>query len=198
MEDDRRTSVPDAPGTLETTRLLLEPWHERRIEDFISLTGDDRVMKYIAGGGVWTRAEAIERFHAVATHWCTHAFGWRSVVEKSTGAWIGLIALNRLGSGIAGVDEDEMEIGWWLVHAAWHRGIGTEAAREACAEAFGPLGVTRLIARCQAANQRSLAVMRRLGMTPWRRAVGRHGEELSIHTLDRATWQDSASTEPPA
>ncbi|MDQ4069097.1 MAG: GNAT family N-acetyltransferase [Actinomycetota bacterium] len=179
---------------LETPRLLLEPWDERRIEDFISLTGDDRVMHYIGRGGVWTRAEAIERFHAAVDHWRSEAFGWRSVVEKETRQWIGLIALNRLGPGISGVEEDEIEVGWWLVPTAWQRGIATEGAQAACAEAFVRLGATRVIARCRPANRRSLAVMRRLGMTPWREAVGRYGEELSIHTLDRSVWRRSAST----
>ncbi len=57
------------------------PWQERRIEDFINLTGDERVRRYIGPGRVWTRAEAIDRFHAAADHWRTQAFGWRSVVE---------------------------------------------------------------------------------------------------------------------
>lgn len=119
-------------------------------------------------------------------------------MEKVTREWIGLIALNRLGPGIRGVDEDAIEVGWWLVPTAWRRGIATEGARAACAEAFVCVGVTQLIARCRPANQRSLAVMERIGMTPWQSAVGRHGEELSIHALDRATWQRSAGTRPPA
>lgn len=71
----RSAPARDTPETLETPRLLLEPWQERRIEDFINLTGDERVMRYIGPGRVWTRAEPIDRFHAAADHWRTQAFG---------------------------------------------------------------------------------------------------------------------------
>jgi RimJ/RimL family protein N-acetyltransferase len=185
------------PGTLQTRRLLLEPWHEQRIEHFIGLTADDRVMRYLGAGRVWTRAEAIERFRAAADHWRVHGFGWRSVIETASGEWVGLIALNRLGPGIRGVDEDETEIGWWLMVDAWHRGIATEGARAACAEAFTRLGVTRLIARCRPANERSLAVMGRLGMAAWHSTVGRHGEEVSLHALDRTAWLRCVGTPLP-
>jgi RimJ/RimL family protein N-acetyltransferase len=182
--------------TLETPRLLLEPWHERRVEAFVELTGDDRVMEHIGRGGAWARPEALARFHDAADHWRRHAFGWRSVVDKASQAWIGLVALNRLGPGIVGVPEDEIEIGWWLHPTAWHRGFGTEAARAVCAEAFGRLGAPRLIARCRPTNQRSLDVMGRLGMTPWRPAIGRHGEQLAVHALDRATWRTTPAGSP--
>lgn len=61
------------PRPWRPPRLLLEPWQERQIEDFINLTGDERVMRYIGPGRVWTRAEAIDRFHAAADHWRTQA-----------------------------------------------------------------------------------------------------------------------------
>lgn len=169
------------PRPWRPPRLLLEPWQERRIEDFINLTGDERVMRYIGPGRVWTRAEAIDRFHAAADHWRTQAFGWRSVVDKVTREWIGLIALNRLGPGIRGVDEDEIEVGWWLVPTAWRRGIATEGARAACAEAFMCVGVTPAVPRCRPANQRSLAVMERIGIRRGSRPSG-------------ATAKSSAST----
>jgi RimJ/RimL family protein N-acetyltransferase len=151
-------------------------------------------MQHIGRGGPWTRAEAVERSQAMADHWDEHGFGWRALiehdtVERATGGWAGLIALNRLGPGIAGVADDEIEIGWWLLPAAWHRGIGTEGARAVCDEAFGRVGADRVIARCRPANRRSLAVMGRLGMVQWRATTGRHGEALAIHVLDRAAWR---------
>lgn len=107
--------------------------------------------------------------------------GLRSVVDKVTREWIGLIALNRLGPGIRGVDEDEIEVGWWLVPTAWRRGIATEGARAACAEAFMCVGVTPAVPRCRPANQRSLAVMERIGIRRGSRPSG-------------ATAKSSAST----
>lgn len=182
---------------LETSRLLLEPWHERRVDEFVRLTADDRVMRYIGRGGPWDRTEALERFDRAAQHWREHGFGWRSAVEKATMTWVGIIALNRLGDGVNGIDAGEIEVGWWLRTTAWHRGLGTEGGHAACAEAFERLGAPRVIARCRPANRRSLRVMRRLGMEPWRRATGRYGEELSIHAVHRSAWPP-ATLGPPA
>jgi RimJ/RimL family protein N-acetyltransferase len=176
------------PDILETRRLLLEPWHERHIEEFIRLTADGRVMRHIGRGVPWSRAEAAQRFRGMMHHWEEHDFGWRSAIEKATSAWVGVIALNYLGRGVQGVDEGEIEIGWWLHASAWHRGLGTEGGQAACDEAFGQLGAPRIIARCRPENTPSLRIMQKLGMAPWMRVTGRYGEMLSVHVIDRATW----------
>ena len=58
-----------------------------------------------------------------------------------------------------------MEIGWRLARPAWGHGYATEAARAAAAFAFGTLGLDELVSFTTAGNERSRAVMRRLGMT---------------------------------
>ncbi len=186
------------PKTLETSRLLLEPWHERRVEEFVRLTADDIVMRYIGRGGAWSRDEALDRFRRMADHWREHGFGWRSAVDKATSDWIGLIALNRVGGGIDGVDASEIEVGWWLHTTAWHRGLGTEGARAVCGEAFGTLGARRVIARCRPDNARSVMVARRLGMITWGNATGRYGEELRLYAVDRDAWPHPHAHPQPA
>jgi RimJ/RimL family protein N-acetyltransferase len=177
------------PSTLETERLVLEPWHERHAEPFIRLTADTRVMRHIGRGTPWSGAEARQRFGQALDHWEEHGFGWRAVIEKATGAWAGLVALNRLGPGIEGVDQDETEIGWWLRAASWHRGLGTEGAAAARDDAFAQLGPARIIARCRTGNTPSLRIMHKLGMTPLTRTTGRHHETLAVHAIDLGTWR---------
>ena len=73
-------------------------------------------------------------------------------------------------TGLAGVTFEAhftpaVEIGWRLARAAWGHGYATEAARAAAAFAFGTLGLDELVSFTTAGNERSRAVMRRLGMT---------------------------------
>jgi RimJ/RimL family protein N-acetyltransferase len=56
-----------------------------------------------------------------------------------------------------------LEIGYWLREDAMGRGIATEATRILTRLAFTVLGASRVEIRCDAANERSGAVPRRLG-----------------------------------
>jgi RimJ/RimL family protein N-acetyltransferase len=181
---------------LETRRLLLEPWHERHVEEFVRLTADSQVMRHISRGAPWSRAEAVQRFHGMLDHWQEHGFGWRSAIDKVTDAWVGLIALNHLGGGIKGLDDGELEIGWWLHSVVWGRGFGAEGGQAARDEAFGRLGAPRVIARCRPGNTPSIRVIQKLGMTPHGRVIGRYGEQLSIYAIDRAAWVPCPSPPP--
>ena len=58
-----------------------------------------------------------------------------------------------------------VEIGWRLAFEHWGRGYATEAASAVVAHAFGPLGLSEIVAFTNPANLRSRRVMDRLGMT---------------------------------
>jgi len=60
---------------------------------------------------------------------------------------------------------DDVEIGWRLVREHWGRGYATEAARAVVDWAFATFPVDRILALADPANDASIAVMRRLGMT---------------------------------
>ncbi len=60
-------------------------------------------------------------------------------------------------------DADRVEIGYWLSAEAAGRGFATEAARAALDAASALEGLTRAEIRCDARNERSGAVPRRLG-----------------------------------
>lgn len=70
---------------------------------------------------------------------------------------LGAIGLHR------GTAPGTLEIGYWLRHDAVGQGIATEATRILITLAFTALGASRVEIRCDAANERSGAVPRRLG-----------------------------------
>jgi RimJ/RimL family protein N-acetyltransferase len=70
---------------------------------------------------------------------------------------LGAIGLHR------GAAPTTMEIGFWLCRSAEGRGIVTEATRTLTNLALTRLGAERVEIRCDALNERSAAVARRLG-----------------------------------
>jgi RimJ/RimL family protein N-acetyltransferase len=57
-----------------------------------------------------------------------------------------------------------IEVGWRFARHAWGQGYATEAARAALRVAFDVLDFPQVVAFTTVANQRSAAVMQRLGM----------------------------------
>jgi RimJ/RimL family protein N-acetyltransferase len=172
---------------LETARLRLEPWSERHRDEFVAMAGDPAVMRWIGAGVAWPRARAEEVFEGSLEHWRALGYGWRAALDRGTGAWLGFQALNRLGDAPVFHPED-VEIGWWLMPAAWGRGLATEGALAAREEAFARVGAPRIVGRHQPANIASGRVMEKIGMTHAADGVGREGEPVRFYVLERGRW----------
>ncbi|MDG4860440.1 GNAT family N-acetyltransferase [Streptomyces sp. T-3] len=76
----------------------------------------------------------------------------------------------------------QIEIGWRLARAAWGRGIATTAARLTL-ERVRAAGVPEVVAMVNARNERSIAVIRRLGMDLAERFTTSGGLEGHRYTL---------------
>lgn len=57
-----------------------------------------------------------------------------------------------------------VEVGWRLAYDHWGKGYAAEAARVAVADGFDRLGLTEIVSFTVPHNQRSRAVMERIGM----------------------------------
>ena len=71
-----------------------------------------------------------------------------------------------------------MEVAYLLAREFWGQGLATEAARAIVRYAFDRLGLSRLICLIDPANQASIGVARRIGMTLERRAEDESGPVL--------------------
>ena len=141
--------------TIETERLILREIREEDLDGWASLLGDPESARFI-GGGV-PRAVAWRAMAAMAGAWELRGCSMFSVVEKSTGKWIG-----RLGpwhpEGWPGT-----EVGWGLVRDAWGKGYATEGSAAAMDWAVEALGWEDIIHCIDPANAGSIAVAKRLG-----------------------------------
>jgi RimJ/RimL family protein N-acetyltransferase len=139
-------------------------------------------MRYL--GGARNRFMAWRGFMASAGSWAINGFSMFSVIEKSSGRWVG-----RLGpwrpEGWPGT-----EVGWAIVRDAWGLGYATEGARAAMDWAVDHLGWTEIIHSIDPENTASQAVARRLGSSILR--SGRLPPPLDVETVD--IWGQSAET----
>jgi len=60
-------------------------------------------------------------------------------------------------------DSQDPEIGWWLARHHWGRGLATEAARTALADASQRARLDRITSVARAANLASIRVMKKIG-----------------------------------
>ena len=145
--------------TLETERLILRPPMEEDLDGWAAFMADPVAMRYL-GMAPADRAVAWRAMATMAGSWSLLGFGMFSVIEKSTGTWVG-----RLGpwmpAGWPGT-----EVGWGLLPAAWGKGYATEGATAAIDWAFANLDWTEVIHCIVAENVNSQGVARRLGSRP--------------------------------
>lgn len=141
--------------TLETERLLLRPPREEDLDGWAALMADEEAARFI--GGQMTRSAAWRAMAAMTGSWPLRGFGMFSVIEKSSGHWIG-----RVGpwqpEGWPGT-----EVGWGLLRSAWGKGYARESAEAAIAWAFDTLGWTEVIHTIAPDNAPSQRLARRLG-----------------------------------
>ncbi|QCB95004.1 GNAT family N-acetyltransferase [Cellulomonas shaoxiangyii] len=166
-----------------TARLVLRQWTEADLEPFARMNADPEVMEYFPA--TLTREASDAMVARVRAHLDEHDWGLWAL--EADGRFAGFTGLARPGWAPSLV-----EVGWRLPRWAWGRGYATEAAREALAVGFGELGLTEVVSVTTVSNERSQAVMRRLGMTRDPAADFDHptipeGHPLRRHVLYRIT-----------
>ena len=146
---------------LETQRLLLRRWRPEDRTPFAALNADPEVMRHFPA--VLTRRESDGLADRIETYMERAGWGLWAMEERASGRFLGFTGLAR--PGFEAPFMPAVEIGWRLARAAWGHGFATEAAREAARFAFDELALEEIVSLAVVANERSRAVMRRLGMT---------------------------------
>ncbi|MBX9464788.1 MAG: GNAT family N-acetyltransferase [Aquamicrobium sp.] len=147
---------------LETDRLIIRNWEDRDRELFHRINSDDDVMQFFPFRR--SRAEADTFLDRIRAENEARGYGFSALELKESGACIGFAGLypdNVAPSRLAGT----VEIGWRLAPEFWGKGYVTEAAEALLAFGFEELGVKEIISFAVWNNDRSTAVMRRIGMT---------------------------------
>ncbi|PRX49153.1 RimJ/RimL family protein N-acetyltransferase [Prauserella shujinwangii] len=143
-----------------TERLLLRRFTPADIDDLVTLDADPAVMRFLTGAPT-PRAE-IEHvvLPRILRDYRRGPAGRWAAVERSTGDFVGWLALQPSGDG----DVREVELGYRLRTSAWGKGYATEGARALVHKAFAELGVDRVWAQTMAVNTASRRVLEKAGL----------------------------------
>lgn len=147
--------------TIETARLILRPPAERHGEAFASIHEDPEVARYLLGGvpTVTGPDVAWRNVAMLLGHWQLRGFGSWAIEHREIGAVIGRVGFWQPPSWPA------VELTWLIRRADWGQGYATEAAQAALSWACSAADMASIISLIQPANQRSIRVAEKLGMT---------------------------------
>jgi len=150
---------------LTTERLVLRP-----------VTAGDRavllthwtlpdVRRFLFDGEAPSTAEVTETIEESVRNFAAGGYGvW--LIEAAGGA--GLVGTGLVGTaGLRPLDDLGLEIFYSLAPGSWGHGYATEAGRAVVDHALGPLGLPEVLAEVDEGNAASVAVIKRLGMTPF-------------------------------
>lgn len=146
---------------LETDRLTLRNWRNEDRDLFREINRDEKVMTFFP----------FRRSHAECDLLFDHnrdmitetGLGFYALADRATDEAMGFCGLSLVDlPGI--LPEGSVEIGWRLATRFWGKGYVTEAAGSLLKHGFDTLDLAEVYAFAVHNNERSIAVMRRLGM----------------------------------
>lgn len=184
---------------IETERLILRPWRQSDFAPFAALNADPQVMEHFPAP--LSRADSDALALRIKERIETEGLGFLAVEVKGGPEFIGMVGPSVPPYGAQLPCGPCTEVGWRLSRAAWGKGYASEAAAASLDFAFGALGREEVVAFTAVQNERSQAVMRRIGMTRDESSDFDHpllpdGHRLLRHALyriSRRTWTDLRS-----
>ena len=172
MTTEFTTSVP----CLHTARLTLREYRREDFDAFAAHCADPVSAAHL---GPADRHAAWRIFCSHAGLWLLQGAGWWAVEEKATGQVVGTVgAFFREESSV-------MELGWNTYRAFWGWGFANEAAAAALHHAFEIRREPKVRALIASANESSLRVATRLGLT-YEAETEIYGKAVGMYTRERA------------
>jgi len=145
---------------LSTERLMLRPVTADDHAALLAHWTQPDVRRFLFDGAALSAAEVAETIEESIGDFAVRGFGVWLIELGSTADLIGTAGLRPLGSS-------GLEIFYSLAPGAWGYGYATEAARAVVEYGLGPLGLPEVLAEVDEGNAASVAVVKRLGMTPY-------------------------------
>jgi len=141
---------------------------------------DADVRKYFPEGTLTYEQTKEELEWIIDVYYGQYGFGLWATLLKETNEFIGRCGL--LPWTIDG--RQEVEVAYLLAKSQWGRGLGTEAARAILAYGYGELRLSRLICLIDSANEASIKVAMKIGMSLEREA-DIDGEPTLVYSAGR-------------
>ena len=146
--------------TLASERLLMRPWRPEDRAPFAALNADPRVTATLSG--VMTGEASNALADRIAANIDSHGWGLWALEIPGKAPFIGFAGLSR--PSFQAAFTPCVEVGWRLAYEHWGHGYATEAGRVAMGFGFAVLDLPEIVSFTTVSNQRSRAVMERLGL----------------------------------
>ena len=151
---------------LSTERLVLRPVTTDDHAALLAHWTQPDVRPFLFDGAALSAAEVTETIGESVADFAARGYGiW--LIELGSGAALAGSAPLVGTAGLRPLEESGLEIFYSLAPGAWGRGYATEAARAVVEYGLGPLGLPEVLAEVDEGNIASVAVVKRLGMTPY-------------------------------
>lgn len=147
--------------SLKTDRLIIRNWLPRDADLFFRINSDPQVMAFFPFRR--DRAASDKMMEEVREKIDRKGYGFMAVESRQSGACLGFVGLQEADVEPA-LPAHTFEIGWRLAPEFWGKGYASEAAKEILRFGFQELQKEEIVSFAVWNNDRSTAVMRRLGM----------------------------------
>jgi RimJ/RimL family protein N-acetyltransferase len=153
---------------LKTKRLALRRFTPDDYDWLVALYSDADVMRY--GGGVKSpeQVKAVMQERMLDYYDAHPGLGVWQTVEHATNTPVGFHVLNNIQG------ESIIQVGYFLLKAAWNRGYATEMAHALLRHGFVGLGLPHIAGMTERDNHASQRVLTKIGLR-------RNGERAFAH-----------------
>ena len=145
---------------LTTERLVLRPVTAQDRGVLLAHWTLPDVRRFLFDGAALSAGEVAETIEDSSRDFAAGGYGVWLIREQGRAGLVGTAGLRPL-------EDLGLEIFYSLAPGSWGRGYATEAARAVVEHALGPLGLPEVLAEVDEGNAASVAVIKRLGMTPF-------------------------------
>ncbi|MES9968432.1 MAG: GNAT family N-acetyltransferase [Candidatus Thiodiazotropha sp.] len=178
---------------VEADRLILRQWCDEDYAPFAGINADPRVMEFFPQ--ILSRDESDDLANRCRELIAERGWGFWAVELKGCCDFIGILGLNAPQDRLP--CSPCIEIGWRFAYKHWGRGYATEAGNATLEFAFKTLMLDEVVAFTALKNQRSRAVMQRLGMSNTNRdfdhpaLVPNHPlSKHALYSITRRGWEE--------
>lgn len=166
-----------------TARLRLRPLGAEDADALSSVYLHPLVVRWI---GPHTREDVLREIEQQVKHQRSLGWSFWAVEARDTGSLIGDCGLQPLEHR-----GPEVELGYDFHPRVWGLGLATEAARAVMTQAFGTLGIERVVAVVKPDHVPSQRVLEKAGLRPSDTCEA-YGEPMLLYEAQRELWRAGA------
>jgi len=146
--------------TIETNRLLLQPYTLSDLENYHQLMSNPSVWQYSTTPTHENLEQSKQKLEQLITGYENNPLGFHALIDKTSNTFIGeagVLSFNKA--------TDRCVIGYNLLPNFWNKGYATEISKALIAYAFDEIHAQRVEALAMKANAASCKVLEKSDMT---------------------------------